>query len=192
MHIRSRLALPTLVVVAGLAWSVAWGFAGQADAGTIRVLGFDEGQWRAMLNPALAAALLAALAWAASGPRSAGALIVVAGLGAMVAGNLLAFGLVGSPTPVSAIGGVVFVAGGAAAVGGLALVMGRSTARLSGRRSLGVAAAVGTALGVGVMSVATPPAAALALIPLVDVLAQGRGKEAGAPAPSLLPAQAQG
>jgi len=192
MHIPSRFALPTLVVIAGLGWSVVWGFAGQTDAGALRVLGFDEGAWRAMLNPALAAVLVAALAWATSGSRSTGALIAVAGLGAMVAGNLLAFGLAGSPTPASAIGGPVFLAGGAAAVAGLALVMGRSTARLSGRRSLGVAAAVGTALGVGVMSLATPPAAALALIPLVDVLSQGRGREAGAPAPSLQAAQAQG
>ena len=192
MHIRSRFALPTLVVTAGLAWSVVWGFAGQTDAGSLRVLGFDEGAWRAMLNPALAAVLVAALSWAASGSRSTGALIAVAGLGTMVAGNLLAFGLAGSPTPASAIGGPVFLAGGAAAVAGLALVMGHSTARLSGRRSLGVAAAVGTALGVGVMSLATPPAAALALIPLVDVLSQGRSTEAGAPAPSLQAAQAQG
>src|SRR6188472_740320 len=67
MHIRSRFALPTLVVTAGLAWSVVWGFAGQTDAGSLRVLGFDEGAWRAMLNPALAAVLVAALSWAASG-----------------------------------------------------------------------------------------------------------------------------
>jgi hypothetical protein len=192
MHTRSRFARPALVVIAGLAWSVVWGFAGQTDAGTLRVLGFDEGAWRAMLNPALAAVLVAALAWATSGSRSTGSLIAVAGLGAMVAGNLLAFGVAGSPTPASAIGGPVFLAGGAAAVAGLALVMGRSTARLSGRRSLGVAAAVGTALGVGVMSLATPPAAALALIPLVDVLSQGRGRDAGARAPSLQAAQAQG
>jgi hypothetical protein len=192
MHIRSQLALPALVLTAGLAWSVVWGFNGQTDAGTLRVLGLGEGEWRAMLNPALVAVLAAALAWAASRPRSAGALIVVAGLGAMVAGNLLAFGLTGSPTPASAIGGPVFVAGAAAAVVGLALVIGRSAARLSGRRWLGVAAGVGTALVVGVMSIAAPPAAALALIPLADVLAQGRGATGEAPAPSLLTAQAQG
>jgi hypothetical protein len=192
MHIRSQLALPALVVAAGLAWSVVWGFNGQTDGGTLRVLGLDEGQWRAMLNPALVAVMAAALAWAAWGQRSASALIVVAGLGAMVAGNLLAFGLAGSPTPAAAIGGPAFVAGAAAAVAGLALAMGQSAARLSGRGSLGGAAAVATALGVGVMSIAAPPAAALALIPLVDVLAQGRDRTAGAPARSLRAARAQG
>jgi len=192
MHIRSQLALPTLVLAAGLAWSIVWGFTGQTDGGTLRVVGLGEGEWRAMLTPSLVAVLVAALAWAASGPRSAGALLVVSGLGAMVAGNLLAFGLAGSPTPAAAIGGPAFVSGAAAAVVGLALVMGRSAARLSGRRSLGLTAGVGTALGVGVMSIAAPPAAALALIPLVDVLAQGRSKPADAPVRSLRAAPAQG
>jgi hypothetical protein len=59
-------------------------------------------------------------------------------------------------------------------------------------RPNGVAAAAGTALGVGVMSIAAPPAAALALIPLVDVLAQGRGKPADVVARSLWAAPAQG
>jgi hypothetical protein len=61
-----------------------------------------------------------------------------------------------------------------------------------GRGSVGVAAAAATALGVGVMSIAAPPAAALALIPLVDVLAQGRGKPADVAARSLWAAPAQG
>jgi hypothetical protein len=68
----------------------------------------------------------------------------------------------------------------------------RADARLSGRGSVGVAAAAATALGVGVMSIAAPPAAALALIPLVDVLAQGRGKPADVVARSLWAAPAQG
>ena len=190
MHIRSQLALPALVVTAGLAWAVVWGFSGQTAAGSLRVVGLSEGEWRAMLNPALVLVLAAALTWAASGQRSATALTVVAGLGAMVAGNLLAFGLAGSPTPLAAIGGPAFVAGAAAAVAGLALAMGRSAARLSGRGSVGVVAAVATALGVGVMSIAAPPAAALALIPLVDVLAQGRDRTADVPAPSLQAAPA--
>ncbi len=192
MHIRSRLALASLVVLAGLGWAVAWGFNGQTADGTLSRLGLPEGAWRAMLNPALVAILAAALAWASSGPRSTGALVVVAGLGAMVTGNLLAFGLLGTPTPAAAIGAPLFIGGAAAAVAGLALLMGRAAARTSGRAWLGGTAGIATAVGLAVISVAAPPAASLALLPLIDALVQGpRQEPAGATRAQLVTAEAR-
>ena len=173
MHTRSRLVLAPLVVVAGLGWSLVWGFNGQTADGTQGVLGVDEGAWRAMLNPALVAVLAAALAWTASRPRSIGALMVVVGLGAMVAGNILAFGLLGTPTPAAALGGTTFLGGVALAVAGLALLIGLAVARSTGRLWLGGSAGLATALGVSVISIAVPPAASLALLALVDALIQG-------------------
>lgn len=180
MHIRSRPALAPLVVVAGVGWSLAWGFNGQAADGMPGVPGLDEGAWRAMLNPALVAVLAAVLAWTVSRPRSISSLIVVAGLGTMVVGNLLAFGLLGVPTPAAAIGAPAFVAGAALAIAGLALLMGRAAAGSSGRTWIGGAAGIGTALGVAIMSVAVPPAASLALYPLVDALTRSQGHEPAA------------
>jgi hypothetical protein len=190
---RSRAILALLVVLAALGWSLAWGFNGQTADGSRSVLGLDEGGWRALLNPALVVALVAALVWAAVGPRSVGALLVVSGLGAMVAGNLLGFGLLGAPTPAASAGEPAFLWGAAVAVAGLALLMGQAAARSTGRAWLGAAASIGTALGVAAISVAAPPAASLALLPLLDAFSRGRREDAArSPIRGLLSSEAQG
>jgi hypothetical protein len=190
MHPRARIALVPVVALAGVAWALVWGLNGAASDGPVRIPELDAGS-RALLNPALVAVFIAAMAWA-SGARSAGSMLVVVGLGAMIVGNVLAFGLVGDPTPMYGLGGPAFIAGAAAAVAGLALQVGRAAARSSGR-ALGGSAGVGTAVGITVMTIAVPPAASLALFPLIDALLQGRADvSAAAPAPRLRVADAQG
>jgi hypothetical protein len=192
MHPRARIALVPIVVLAGVAWAVIWGLNGGTSGGPIRVPELDAGS-RALLNPALVAVFVAAMAWASGSPRSAGSLLAVVGLGTMVAGNVLAFGLVGSSTPLSGLGGPAFVAGAVATVSGLAVKMGQAAARSSGRSWVGGSAGVGTAIGVTLMTIAAPPAASLALFPLVEALVQGGSSAAAAaPAPRLLAAEAQG
>jgi hypothetical protein len=192
MHPRARIALVPIVAIAGVAWALVWGLNGATSDGPFRIPELDAGS-RALLNPALVAVFVAAVAWASGVARSAGSMLVVVGLGAMIAGNVLAFGLVGAPTPMSGLGGPAFVAGAAATVAGLALQVGRAAARSSGRALLGGSAGVGTAVGITVMTIAVPPAASLALFPLIDALLQGRDDvPAPAPAPRLRVAEAQG
>lgn len=160
---RSRRLLALAVVPAAVAWAVAWGFIGQLRDGS--------GAWHATLTPALGVILAAVIAWAAvrRGPAAA---TVVIGIGAMLAGNLLAFGLVGQGTPVAGAGNVIFLAGAAITVIAPGLMIGSSIARATGRSMLGVALGFTVIPVLAVTALAVPAAASLALFPLVDALLQ--------------------
>jgi hypothetical protein len=163
-----RWALVVLVGLAGAAWSLSWAFGAQAaDGGS--ALGLDAGQWRAALNPALAGVLLALVAWMARDPRPA-RLVVVAGAGLLLVGNLLAHGLVGRPTPIADGGVPMFVAGATVIVAAFGWMIGRGASGLTGRRWLGVSSGAATTVSVATMAVAAPAAASLVLVLLADAL----------------------
>ncbi len=72
----------------------------RTEQGTASYLGLEEGDWRVLQNPALAvwfgAAWLAARRLPGRLART-GALLIAAGLAAVIAGNFLEFGLLGEP-----------------------------------------------------------------------------------------------
>jgi hypothetical protein len=92
---RSALAL----IVGGLIWTVSWFMVALADDGT--ALGLGEGEWRALLNPALV--LIAGGAWAfyvrfggfAAGLGLLGTATVIGALAVMLAANVVEVGLWG-------------------------------------------------------------------------------------------------
>jgi hypothetical protein len=178
---RFRRALALGVIAAAVAWAVAWGFIGETRDGSVAVLGLAEGEWHAILTPALAAVLAAVIAWAAVRRGPAGAMMVV-GIGAMLAGNVLAFGLVGQGTPVADGGAVIFLAGAALATIAPGVMIGASIARVTGRRLLGMALASAAIPLLAVTALAVPAAASLALFPLVDALLQPLPAADGVPA----------
>lgn len=168
---RFRRLLALGVVPAAIAWAVAWGFIGETRRGSTAFLGLAEAEWHAMLTPALVVILAAVIAWAAVRRGPAAAMVVI-GIGAMLAGNLLAFGLVGQGTPVAGIGLVIFLAGAAMTSIAPGLMIGQSIARVTGRSLLGVALGSVVIPVLAVISLAVPAAASLALFPLVDALLQ--------------------
>jgi hypothetical protein len=178
----ARPMLAAAVVLAGLAWAVSWGFNGQTADGSLTVLGLSEGGWRAILNPALGVLLVAALAWVRIDPHPT-RMALLLGFGILLAGNLLEFGLVGRPTPLAAVGPYAFAVGAGLAVAGLSWTIARGTSAATGRRAIGIGAGSSLAFGMTVIAVAVPPAAALALFPLVDALVQRTARPTSAAVP---------
>ena len=168
---RSRRLLALAVVPAALTWAVAWGFIGETRDGSVAALGLDRGAWHAVLTPAIAVILAAVMAWAAHRRGPAAATLVV-GIGAMLAGNLLAFGLVGQGTPVAQVGGTILLVGAAATAIAPGLLIGGAIRRATGRGVSGVAIGAAAVPVLAIIALAVPAAASLALFALVDALLQ--------------------
>lgn len=164
-----RRLLAIAAVLAAVVWAVSWGFNGQTADGTRRVLGLTEGGWRLLLNPAIGLALVGAVVWARPQIRP-GAAMIVGGLAAMLAGNVLEFGLLGRATPFGDAGSLLLMAGTATALVGLAWTMGSSASRASGRTLVGIGAGIGVGAAAALMSAAVPAAAGMLVLLLADAL----------------------
>lgn len=184
-----RAILALAAVLASGLWAISWGFNAQTAEGNLAVLGLSEGEWRALLNPALLTAVAASITWAAPRRRADGVLIV-GGLIAMLAGNLLEFGVSGRPM-LTDLGWLILLVGGAVALLGMGAVVTAGVSQVSQRRALGAIAGVAVVLATGLAAVAVPAVASVALLPIADGLwraAQGEvspeARTSGAVAPA--------
>jgi hypothetical protein len=105
-------------IIAAVWWGVAWIAIGVADNGPREVLGLSRSAWRFSVNVPLVVFLFACLGWRAMHPErmpilgQLGLGFVLAGLGAMLMGNMLEVGVVlqhddvapNEPTAIQVIG----------------------------------------------------------------------------------------
>jgi hypothetical protein len=109
----------SLFVAAGLlVWVLSWLANGQTEEGNVTYLGLTEGEWRALLNPGTV--LLALGAW--YGLRGAARWVTLMGLGIVLAGNVVEFGVWGDALWVDG-GWLIFLLGCLVTLAGLALAL---------------------------------------------------------------------
>ena len=109
----------SLFTAAGLlVWFLSWLANGQTEEGNVTYLGLTEGEWGALLNPGTV--LLALGAW--YGLRGAARWVTLMGLGIVLAGNLVEFGVWGNALWVDG-GWLIFLLGCLVTLAGLALAL---------------------------------------------------------------------
>lgn len=173
--ISARRVLAGAIGLAGIAWAVAWGFNAQAAEGSRAVLGLAEGEWRAVLNPALGVLLIGALTSLptrspAGAAQSGASVLILAGLALILFGNVAEFGLLGDRQPTADLGWSAFAAGAllaATGVGALAAAMIRLPRP---RPALRLSLAMLTTIIALAVAVAVPAAMAILATGLMDAL----------------------
>ena len=109
----------SLFTAAGLlVWILSWLANGQTEEGNVTYLGLTEGEWRALLNPGTV--LLALGAW--YGLRGAARWVTFTGLGIVLVGNVVEFGVWGDALWVDG-GWLIFLLGCLVTLAGLALAL---------------------------------------------------------------------
>ena len=109
----------SLFTAAGLlVWVLSWLANGQTEEGNVTYLGLTEGEWRALLNPGTV--LLALGAW--YGLSGAVRWVTLTGLGIVLAGNVVEFGVWGDALWVDG-GWLIFLLGCLVTLAGLALAL---------------------------------------------------------------------
>lgn len=162
----SARVIATLLVGAALVWFASWFGNAARDIGDGSFLGLGEGDWRTFLDPGLALALVGLFALSRSLARVvARRALVIAGIGVglMLAGNILEWGLNGGASWHSDAGWIVLLVGSLITMVALA-VAGISTVRGPGRRRAGWPIVAATCLSV---------VGAIAIIPQVQFVAFG-------------------
>jgi hypothetical protein len=120
----------SFVTAAGLlVWVLSWLGNRQTEEGSVTYLGLTEGEWRSLLNPG--AVLLALGAW--YGLRGAARRVTLTGLGIVLVGNVVEFGVWGDGSWVDG-GWLIFLLGCLVTLAGLALAL-LSTVRRSVARA---------------------------------------------------------
>jgi hypothetical protein len=169
-----RRTLAVAVAAAGLVWAAAWGFGAQAADGSRLVLGLGEGEWRAVLNPALATTLLAAIVTlplrARLPARAAASALLLAGLALVLGGNLLEFGLDGARQPTANLGWATFIAGWVTTALGAGTLAATSIPFRRPRPLLRATLAPAGTLLLITAAIAVPAAVAMLATVLVDAL----------------------
>jgi hypothetical protein len=192
----ARRLLAAGIGLAAIVWAVSIGFSERAADASAPILGFGAGEWRALLNPAVATVLIGGLATLparspAAMVKSAASILILAGLTLVLVGNLAEFGLLGATQSTAGLGRVALTSGALLGVIGIGGLVAAAVPLRGRRQALRVSlAAVTTLIGLGV-AVAVPAAAAMLATGLMDALLTRGTSTVGAPhEPMRLPAGA--